>query len=322
LPPWLDRAFQHIAHAQILADRLGVYRLALEGHGRVARNDEVAGNAREAGGQFVSERVDEVILRRIAAEIGEGQHHNGEMRGRNGRLGVVGHEEIPDAGDQDEQRGDPGAEQREPRGLFLRGRLFGRLRLRRRLRLPRLAYFKRIEPHRFGNVLELRRTKIGDREIEPRSHLTVGVLGKTDAARLGQALHSRGNVDAVAHQIAIALFDDVAQMYADAKLDAAFGRHAGVTLDHTVLHFDCQTHRVHDAAELHNGSVAGALDDAAMVHGDYGINQIAADRPEPRQGSVFICSGEPAVTDHVRDKDRRDLPGLAHSEPPPLARSA
>ena len=44
----LNRAFQHIAHAQILADRLGVDRLALVGEGRIARDDEaVARCARE-----------------------------------------------------------------------------------------------------------------------------------------------------------------------------------------------------------------------------------------------------------------------------------
>ncbi|MGA8714375.1 MAG: hypothetical protein WB647_15325, partial [Roseiarcus sp.] len=32
----LHRAFENIAHAQILADRLDVDRLALEGHGRIA----------------------------------------------------------------------------------------------------------------------------------------------------------------------------------------------------------------------------------------------------------------------------------------------
>src|SRR5271166_4104425 len=37
-------------NAEIFADGFGVDRLALEGHGRVARDDEVAGNAREAGG--------------------------------------------------------------------------------------------------------------------------------------------------------------------------------------------------------------------------------------------------------------------------------
>src|SRR5471030_2664506 len=43
----LHRAFENIAHAQILADRLDVDRLALEGHGRIARDDEAVVEARE-----------------------------------------------------------------------------------------------------------------------------------------------------------------------------------------------------------------------------------------------------------------------------------
>ena len=62
----LNRAFENIAHPQILADRLSVDRFALEGHGRVARDHEVAGDARESGGQFVGQGVDEVVLPRIA----------------------------------------------------------------------------------------------------------------------------------------------------------------------------------------------------------------------------------------------------------------
>ena len=46
------------------------------------------------------------------------------------------------------------------------------------------------------------------------------------------------------------------------------GRHAGVALDHAVLHFDRASHRVDDAAKLDEAAVAGALDDAPMMHGD------------------------------------------------------
>ena len=118
------------------------------------------------------------------------------------------------------------------------------------LRLRRLADFERIDPDRLGNVLELRSAEIADRQIEPPLDLPIGVLGKTDAAGLGDAFQSRGDIDAVAHQIAVALLDDVAQMDADAKLDAALGRQAGIALDHAVLHFDGAAHRVDDAAEL------------------------------------------------------------------------
>ena len=69
-------------------------------------------------------------------------------------------------------------------------------------------------------------------------------------------------------------------------------------------------------------AVAGALDDAPVMHGDGRVDQVAAQRPEPRQRAILVRAGEPAVTDDIRDQDRRDLPGLAHSEPPPLARVA
>ena len=65
-----------------------------------------------------------------------------------------------------------------------------------------------------------------DGEIEPSLDLPVGVLGETDRARLADALQPRGDVDAIAHQIAVGLLDDVAQMDADPKLDALVGRDA------------------------------------------------------------------------------------------------
>ena len=75
---------------------------------------------------------------------------------------------------------------------------------------------------------------------------------------------ARRDVDAVAHQVAVAFFDDVAQMNADAERDPAILRYAGVALDHRVLHFDCATNGVDHAAELDEAAVAGALDDAAV----------------------------------------------------------
>jgi hypothetical protein len=68
---------------------------------------------------------------------------------------------------------------------------------------------------------ELFRAEIADREFEPPFDLPVGLLGETNRAWLADALQSRRDIDAVAHQIAVAFLDDVAQMNADAKLDAA-----------------------------------------------------------------------------------------------------
>src|SRR5208337_1528808 len=157
------------------------------------------------------------------------------MRGRvcrDGR-GSVHAKEIPSAGcDQYGQSREPERERRERRTPYRFGRL----------RRGRLADLQRIGPDRLGNVLELGRAEIGNSEIEPPLHLTIGVLGETDGARLCDALEPDGDVDAIAHQIAVALLDPVAEMNADAKLDAALGRQTGVALDHAALNLDGAAH--------------------------------------------------------------------------------
>ena len=138
---------------------------------------------------------------------------------RDGRRSVC-EQEIPGADrNHDEQRRDPGRERRAPSASSARA-----ASPRRGLRLRRLADFERIGPDRLGDVLELGRAEVGDGQIEPPLHLAIGVLGQADRARLGDAFQSRGDIDPVAHQVAVALLDDVAQMNADAEHDALVRR--------------------------------------------------------------------------------------------------
>ena len=111
-------------------------------------------------------------------------------------------------------------------------------------------------------------------------------------------------------------------MNSDAELDAALGRQAGIALDQALLHFDRAAHGIDHAAEFDEAAVAGALDDAPIMRGDGGVDQIAAQPPEPRQRAVLVGAGEPAVADHVGDQNRRDFPGFAHGEPPSISRLA
>ena len=93
-------------------------------------------------------------------------------------------------------------------------------------------------------------TKIGEPFLQPVTHLAIGVLRETDAARISDAFKARGDIDAVAHQVAVALLDHVAEMDADAELDAALGRQASIALDHAVLDLDGAAHGIDDASEL------------------------------------------------------------------------
>ena len=113
------------------------------------------------------------------------------------------------------------------------------------------------------------------------------------APGLGDAFETRGDIDAVAHEVAVRLLDDVAEMDADAKLDAAVGGHAGIALDEAVLHFDSAADRVDHAAELDENPVARALDHPAVVDGDARIDEIASQSAQPRQNPILVCAGQP-----------------------------
>ena len=104
-------------------------------------------------------------------------------------------------------------------------------------------------------------------------------------------------------------------MDADAKFDPPFGRHSGAALDHAALHLDRAAHRVDHAAELDDPAVAGALDDTSVMGGDGRVDEIAAEAPKTRKGSVLVGAGKPAVTDDIGNQDRRELPGFRHGAP-------
>ena len=130
----------------------------------------------------------------------------------------------------------------------------------------------------FFSAFSPRSTKI----LQLVAHLTTGVLGEADAPRLGKTLKPRSDVDSVAHEIAIRFLDNVSQVNSDAKLDAPFRRDARIARDHTVLDLDGAAHGVDHAAKLDDRAVAGALDDAAVMGGDRGVDQVAPRRPLSR----------------------------------------
>jgi tetratricopeptide (TPR) repeat protein len=158
---------------------------------------------------------------------------------------------------------------------------------------------QRIDPDRPFDVLELGRAEVGDRHVEPAAHLAISVLGQTNRARLGDAFEPRGDIDAIAHEIAVRLLHDVAKVDTDAKLDAALGRQPGVAFDHPTLHFDRAAHRVDHAAELDEAAVPGSLNDATVMHGDGRVDQVAAQGPKAGEDSILIHTRKPRVTDDV-----------------------
>ena len=144
--------------------------------------------------------------------------------------------------------------------------------------------------------------EVGHLKLEPRLDLPVGVFRQANLARLANPFQPGRDVDPVAHEVAVLFLDDVAKMNADAKLDTPFGRQPGVALDHARLNLEGATHGVHHAAELDDRAVSGALDDVAVMGGDGGIDEVAAEAPKTDERALLIGAGEPAIADDVRNQ--------------------
>ncbi len=89
----LNAALEDIADVQLAPDLLQIDGFALVGESRVAPDHERASNARKIGRQALRDPVDEMLLLRVAADIGERQDDDREARrggffGRRGRRGL------------------------------------------------------------------------------------------------------------------------------------------------------------------------------------------------------------------------------------------
>jgi hypothetical protein len=59
-----------------------------------------------------------------------------------------------------------------------------------------------------------------------------------------------------------------------------------------MLQLDRAPHRVDDAPEFVERAIASALDDAAVVHGDRRVDEVAAQHPKPRRRPVLAHDWE------------------------------
>src|SRR5262249_26220670 len=85
------------------------------------------------------------------------------------------------------------------------------------------------------------------------------------------------DIDAIAHQVTVALLHNVAEVDGNPKLDPALRRQASVAHQHAGLHLDRVAHRIDPTAELDVAAVPGALDDTAVMGGHGRVDEIAAE---------------------------------------------
>ena len=172
-----------------------------------------------------------------------------------------------------------------------------------------------VDMHQPGNVLDLLLAQIVEDKGQPVAHLVVDCIGDEHSAGIGQGFDPRGDVDAVAIEV-VALDDHIAEIDADAQFDAAVRSGAGVALRHRLLHLDRAAHRIDDAGKFHQQPVAGGLDDAAAVFGDFRIEKLAAQRLEAFERAFLVRPHQPRIPGHISGEDCGETTGLAHVSSP------
>ena len=142
-----------------------------------------------------------------------------------------------------------------------------------------------------------------EHDIEAAFHIFLHPSRYADAAGLSDAFQARGDVDAIAEDVAI-VRDDVADVNADAQLNPPGRRDIEVGAGHGKLDIDGTARRIDRAGKFSQHSVAGSPDDpAAMVH-NLRIEQIHPVILELLDRSFLVQPHQPAVPGDIGRQDR------------------
>ena len=155
-------------------------------------------------------------------------------------------------------------------------------------------------PHfdRSVDVFDLPVAQVLEREIDAVANLVVDSAGYADAARLGQALQPRRQIDAIALNV-IAVDHHIAEVDAEAEHDSAVFRQLGIALDNCPLHVGGHPNRAGDAVELGQHPVAHQLDDAPLVLGDLGIDELQSNGFQGRERTFLVRSDEARIAHDI-----------------------
>ncbi len=161
--------------------------------------------------------------------------------------------------------------------------------------------------HRSSDVLDLPFAHVLERELELVTHLVPHGAADADAARLRQRFKPRRYVDAVSVDVLV-VDDDVADVQADTKLDAAIRWNLDVALGYLSLHLDGTADRIDDAGKLDKKAVACRLDDTATVFGDLWIHDRTHVALERCQCAFLVEAHQPRISRDISRENRREAP--------------
>jgi hypothetical protein len=128
----------------------------------------------------------------------------------------------------------------------------------------------------------------GNLELVPE--VLLNTSRNADAARLRYPFQTCRYVHSITENVAT-IYDDIANIDANAELDFPLLRQAGIAFSHPALHVDGAAHGVDHATELGQHSVAGVLDNVSTVLADLGIDEDTQMLLQLKVGALLVPAG-------------------------------
>ena len=190
---------------------------------------------------------------------------------------------------------------------------------RPRARRPRLGAHA-VDTHRLRDVLHLLLAEKIEAERKLALDRVVDRRGDADPAALGERLHARGDVDAVAIDRAVGFLDHVAEVDPYAELHAPFRRELDVVAFEHFLDLDRGLDRLDRTRELGQQRIARRVDHAAAAAHHQAGDDVAIGL-EGLDGGGLVGRHQTRIADHVCAQDRGQLASAAWvGHRPPLTR--
>jgi hypothetical protein len=158
--------------------------------------------------------------------------------------------------------------------------------------------------HRLGDILENLRAHIFEGYIDLAANLAVSIVGNANTPGLRDPFEARCNIDAVAKDIAVVDYN-IADVNADAKLDAIVVGLICILLGHAALNFDGASRCIDGAGKLDQHAVASRLDDASAVLDDAGVDERFSEGLEMSKRAFLVGTHQAAIASDIRRQNSR-----------------
>src|SRR5438552_13488741 len=117
------------------------------------------------------------------------------------------------------------------------------------------------------------------RQIQPVADGLSDRLRNSDTTWRSDALQASCNINAVTIDI-VTLDNDIAQIYTHSELNAVVRLCCAGAVADAALHFNCAGHSADYTGKFSKDAVAGQLHDAALMLGNFGVDQLTSQRLE------------------------------------------